>query len=111
MSLSQPTIKIKASLDATSMAQVRNKVLGEIRQIESKSKIKVKLEVDKSALQVDKDKVSSKIKVDTSQVKNAKTEVSKLKSELNNVTNKKITPKVDTSQLATADGVSGEVPR
>lgn len=105
MSLSQPTIKIKASLDATSMAQVRNKVLGEIRQIESKSKIKVKLEVDKSALQVDKDKVSSKIKVDTSQVKNAKTEVSKLKSELNNVTNKKITPKVDTSQLATADGV------
>ena len=103
MSLSQPTIKIKASLDSASMSQVRNKVLGEIKNIESKSKIKVKLEVDKSNFNIDK--VSQKIKVDTSQVKNAQSDVKKLKSELDNVSNKSVKPKVDTSQVSQANNV------
>ena len=46
MGISQPTIKIKASLDEQSLATVKNRVIGECKNIERQSKIKIKIIIE-----------------------------------------------------------------
>ena len=93
MGISQPTIKIKASLDEQSLATVRNRIIGECKNIERQSKIKVKLEVDKSGIK------NSSIKVDTSSVKTAQKDIQNLKQEIDNANKSTIKPTVDTTTL------------
>lgn len=93
MGISQPTIKIKASLDEQSLATVRNRIIGECKNIERQSKIKVKLEVDKSGIK------NSSIKVDTSSVKTAQKDIQNLKQDIDNTNKSTIKPKVDTTTL------------
>lgn len=93
MGISQPTIKIKASLDEQSLATVKNRVIGECKNIERQSKIKIKLEVDKNGIK------NSSIKVDTSSVKNAQKDVQNLKQDIESTNGKVIKPKVDTATL------------
>lgn len=93
MGISQPTIKIKASLDEQSLATVRNRIIGECKNIERQSKIKVKLEVDKSGIK------NISIKVDTSSVKTAQKDIQNLKQDIDNANKSTIKPKVDTTTL------------
>lgn len=93
MGISQPTIKIKASLDEQSLATVKNRVIGECKNIERQSKIKVKLEVDKNGIK------NSSIKVDTSSVKTAQKDIQNLKQEIENANKQTIKPTVDTTTL------------
>lgn len=93
MGISQPTIKIKASLDEQSLATVKNRIIGECKNIERQSKIKVKLEVDKSGIK------NSSIKVDTSSVKTAQKDIQNLKQDIDNTNKSTIKPKVDTTTL------------
>jgi TP901 family phage tail tape measure protein len=93
MGISQPTIKIKASLDEQSLATVRNRIIGECKNIERQSKIKVKLEVDKSGIK------NSSIKVDTSSVKTAQKDIQNLKQEIDSANKSTIKPTVDTTTL------------
>lgn len=99
MGISQPTIKIKASLDEQSLATVKNRVIGECKNIERQSKIKIKLEVDKNGIK------NSSIKVDTSSVKTAQKDVQNLKQEIENTNNKTIKPMVDTTTITQTESV------
>lgn len=101
MGISQPTIKIKASLDAQSLATVRNKILGECKNIERQNKIKIKLEVDKNAL---KDN-TTKIKVDTSSIKTAQKDIQNLKQVIEDVNKHSIKPAIDTTTLTQTESV------
>ena len=101
MGISQPTIKIKASLDAQSLETVRNKILGECKNIERQSKIKIKLEVDKNAL---KDN-TTKIKVDTSSIKTAQKDIQNLKQTIEDVNKHSIKPAIDTTTLTQTESV------
>lgn len=93
MGISQPTIKIKASLDEQSLATVKNRVIGECKNIERQSKIKIKLEVDKNGIK------NSSIKVDTSSVKTAQKDIQNLKQEIESTNKQTIKPTVDTTTL------------
>ena len=99
MGISQPTIKIKASLDEQSLATVKNRVIGECKNIERQSKIKIKLEVDKNGIK------NSSIKVDTSSVKTAQKDIQNLKQEIENTNKQTIKPMVDTTALTQTESV------
>lgn len=99
MGISQPTIKIKASLDEQSLATVKNRIIGECKNIEQQSKIKVKLEVDKSGIK------NSSIKVDTSSVKTAQKDIQNLKQEIDNTNKTTIKPQIDTTTLTQTESV------
>ena len=99
MGISQPTIKIKASLDEQSLASVKNKVIGECKNIERQSKIKIKLEVDKNGIK------NSSIKVDTSSVKTAQKDVQNLKQEIESTNKQTIKPMVDTATLTQTESI------
>lgn len=99
MGISQPTIKIKASLDEQSLATVKNRVIGECKNIERQSKIKIKLEVDKNGIK------NSSIKVDTSSVKTAQKDIQNLKQEIENTNKQTIKPAVDTTTLTQTESV------
>lgn len=99
MGISQPTIKIKASLDEQSLATVKNRVIGECKNIERQSKIKIKLEVDKNGIK------NSSIKVDTSSVKTAQKDVQNLKQEIENTNKQTIKPMVDTTTITQTESV------
>lgn len=99
MGISQPTIKIKASLDEKSLATVRNRVIGECKNIERQSKIKIKLEVDKNGIK------NSSIKVDTSSVKTAQKDIQNLKQEIENINKQTIKPMVDTTTITQTESV------
>ena len=99
MGISQPAIKIKASLDEQSLATVKNRVIGECKNIERQSKIKIKLEVDKNGIK------NSNIKVDTSSVKTAQKDIQNLKQEIENINKQTIKPMVDTTTLTQTESV------
>lgn len=99
MGISQPTIKIKASLDEQSLATVRNRVIGECKNIERQSKIKIKLEVDKNGIK------NSNIKVDTSSVKTALKDIQNLKQEIENTSKKPLKLMVDTATLTQTESI------
>lgn len=99
MGISQPTIKIKASLDEQSLATVRNRVIGECKNIERQSKIKIKLEVDKNGIK------NSSIKVDTSSVKTALKDIQNLKQEIENTSKKPLKLMVDTATLTQTESI------
>lgn len=99
MGISQPTIKIKASLDEQSLATVKNRIIGECKNIERQSKIKIKLEVDKNGIK------NSGIKVDTSSVKTAQKDIQNLKQEIESINKQTIKLTVDTTTLTQTESV------
>jgi TP901 family phage tail tape measure protein len=101
MGISQPTIKIKASLDEQSLATVRNRIIGECKNIERQSKIKVKLEVDKSDIK----NSNIKINVDTSSIKTAQKDIQNLKQDIENANKSTIKPTIDTTTLTQTESV------
>jgi TP901 family phage tail tape measure protein len=93
MGISQPTIKIKASLDEQSLATVRNRIIGECKNIERQSKIKVKLELDRNDIK------DINIKVDTSSIKTAQKDIQNLKQDIENANKSTIKPTIDNTTL------------